>query len=286
MSAQHRRREAAARAPPTPTGSPSRPPRWWRRGPARRAPAGLPAGPARGRRHPRRARRRGRGPLRGVDRQRRRARRAVAAARDAAPTACSPRWTATRSSCAPPARRSPTPASPPSRARLIFGTPAEVLPRLSPGAYDMVVCDGPPAGVLRAPAGAARPGPRRRHADLPRPAGRRPDRRPHRPRPADRRLAGDRPHDPRGRDAAVGRPADRHRPAGRHQALSASRSASRAAEVARLAAPHGGRYQLRREDGEPSRPAAVAQGHPRWSRHRATARRTWSPSRTGPAPSA
>ncbi len=32
----------------------------------------------------------------------------------------------------------------PSRARLIFGTPAEVLPRLSPGAYDMVVCDGPP----------------------------------------------------------------------------------------------------------------------------------------------
>ncbi|TFV91630.1 methyltransferase [Blastococcus sp. CT_GayMR20] len=32
----------------------------------------------------------------------------------------------------------------PSRARMIFGTPAEVLPRLSPGAYDMVVCDGPP----------------------------------------------------------------------------------------------------------------------------------------------
>jgi predicted O-methyltransferase YrrM len=32
----------------------------------------------------------------------------------------------------------------PGRARLIFGTPAEVLPRLSPGAYDMVVCDGPP----------------------------------------------------------------------------------------------------------------------------------------------
>jgi predicted O-methyltransferase YrrM len=31
-----------------------------------------------------------------------------------------------------------------SRARLIFGTPAEVLPRLSPGAYDMVVCAGPP----------------------------------------------------------------------------------------------------------------------------------------------
>jgi predicted O-methyltransferase YrrM len=32
----------------------------------------------------------------------------------------------------------------PSRARLIFGTPAEVLPRLSSGAYDMVVCAGPP----------------------------------------------------------------------------------------------------------------------------------------------
>jgi predicted O-methyltransferase YrrM len=31
-----------------------------------------------------------------------------------------------------------------SRARLIFGTPAEVLPRLSPRAYDMVVCAGPP----------------------------------------------------------------------------------------------------------------------------------------------
>ena len=30
------------------------------------------------------------------------------------------------------------------RARMIFGTPAEVLPRLSPGAYDMVVCAGPP----------------------------------------------------------------------------------------------------------------------------------------------
>ncbi|HEX2075408.1 MAG TPA: class I SAM-dependent methyltransferase [Geodermatophilus sp.] len=30
------------------------------------------------------------------------------------------------------------------RTRLIFGTPAEVLPRLSPGAYDMVVCAGPP----------------------------------------------------------------------------------------------------------------------------------------------
>jgi predicted O-methyltransferase YrrM len=32
----------------------------------------------------------------------------------------------------------------PSRTRLIFGTPAEVLPRLSPGAYDLVVCAGPP----------------------------------------------------------------------------------------------------------------------------------------------
>lgn len=33
---------------------------------------------------------------------------------------------------------------PPGRTRMIFGTPAEVLPRLSPGAYDMVVCAGPP----------------------------------------------------------------------------------------------------------------------------------------------
>jgi predicted O-methyltransferase YrrM len=32
----------------------------------------------------------------------------------------------------------------PGRARLIFGTPAEVLPRLSPGAYDLVTCSGPP----------------------------------------------------------------------------------------------------------------------------------------------
>ena len=31
-----------------------------------------------------------------------------------------------------------------SRTRLIFGTPAEVLPRLSPGAYDLVFCAGPP----------------------------------------------------------------------------------------------------------------------------------------------
>ena len=34
---------------------------------------------------------------------------------------------------------------PPGRTRMIFGTPAEVLPRLSPGAYDLVVCAGPPA---------------------------------------------------------------------------------------------------------------------------------------------
>jgi len=33
---------------------------------------------------------------------------------------------------------------PTGRARLIFGTAGEVLPRLSPGAYDMVVCAGPP----------------------------------------------------------------------------------------------------------------------------------------------
>jgi predicted O-methyltransferase YrrM len=33
---------------------------------------------------------------------------------------------------------------PAGRARLIFGTPGEVLPRLSPGAYDMVSCAGPP----------------------------------------------------------------------------------------------------------------------------------------------
>ena len=31
-----------------------------------------------------------------------------------------------------------------NRTRLIFGTPAEVLPKLSPGAYDLVVCAGPP----------------------------------------------------------------------------------------------------------------------------------------------
>jgi predicted O-methyltransferase YrrM len=33
---------------------------------------------------------------------------------------------------------------PPGRTRLIFGTPGEVLPRLSPGAYDMVCCAGDP----------------------------------------------------------------------------------------------------------------------------------------------
>jgi predicted O-methyltransferase YrrM len=33
---------------------------------------------------------------------------------------------------------------PPGRTRLIFGTPGEVLPRLSPGAYDLVSCAGPP----------------------------------------------------------------------------------------------------------------------------------------------
>lgn len=32
----------------------------------------------------------------------------------------------------------------PGRTRMIFGTPAEVLPRFSSGAYDMVVCAGPP----------------------------------------------------------------------------------------------------------------------------------------------
>ena len=33
---------------------------------------------------------------------------------------------------------------PGGRTRLIFGTPAEVLPRLSPGGYDLVSCAGPP----------------------------------------------------------------------------------------------------------------------------------------------
>lgn len=34
---------------------------------------------------------------------------------------------------------------PHARTRLIFGTAAEVLPRLSSGAYDLVTCSGPPA---------------------------------------------------------------------------------------------------------------------------------------------
>jgi predicted O-methyltransferase YrrM len=49
----------------------------------------------------------------------------------------------------------------PGRARLIFGTPAEVLPRLSPGAYDLVSCAGPPreyAGHLDALLGLVRAG--------------------------------------------------------------------------------------------------------------------------------
>ncbi|RBY85351.1 O-methyltransferase [Blastococcus sp. TF02A-26] len=50
---------------------------------------------------------------------------------------------------------------PPGRTRMIFGSPAEVLPRLSPGAYDLVVCATTPtdyapelAGLL----GLLRPG--------------------------------------------------------------------------------------------------------------------------------
>jgi predicted O-methyltransferase YrrM len=35
-------------------------------------------------------------------------------------------------------------AVPQGRIRLIFGTPGEVLPRLSPGAYDLVCCAGEP----------------------------------------------------------------------------------------------------------------------------------------------
>jgi predicted O-methyltransferase YrrM len=43
------------------------------------------------------------------------------------------------------ARRAFTDAGVPNgRTRLIFGTPAEVLPRLSPAAYDLVTCSGPP----------------------------------------------------------------------------------------------------------------------------------------------
>ena len=50
---------------------------------------------------------------------------------------------------------------PPGRSRMIFGTPAEVLPRLSPGAYDLVSCDGPPreySGHLPALLDLVRPG--------------------------------------------------------------------------------------------------------------------------------
>ncbi|PRY51069.1 putative O-methyltransferase YrrM [Geodermatophilus tzadiensis] len=50
---------------------------------------------------------------------------------------------------------------PAGRTRLIFGTPAEVLPRLSPGAYDLVACAGPPteyAAHLAALVGLVRPG--------------------------------------------------------------------------------------------------------------------------------
>ncbi|MBB3082981.1 O-methyltransferase [Geodermatophilus sabuli] len=38
---------------------------------------------------------------------------------------------------------------PAGRTRMIFGTPGEVLPRLSPGAYDMVVCAGRPTDYAR-----------------------------------------------------------------------------------------------------------------------------------------
>ena len=50
---------------------------------------------------------------------------------------------------------------PPGRTRLIFGTPAEVLPRLSPGAYDLVTCAGRPTEYvphLAALVGLVRPG--------------------------------------------------------------------------------------------------------------------------------
>ena len=162
----------------------------------------------------------GRRPVGRVDRQRRRAGRACGCCAACVPTASSPPWTATRSSCAPRRKAFAEAGIAAGRARLIFGTPAEVLPRLSPGAYDLVVCAGPPREYSRAAA------PRCStwsgsaaslvcHGLL---AGR-PDRRPHGPRPADGRLARGRPHDPRGRDAAVRRPPHRHRPAGRHQAV-------------------------------------------------------------------
>ena len=47
------------------------------------------------------------------------------------------------------------------RTRLIFGTSGEVLPRLSPGAYDLVFCDGPPleySAQLTGLLGLIRPG--------------------------------------------------------------------------------------------------------------------------------
>lgn len=50
---------------------------------------------------------------------------------------------------------------PSSRTRTIFGAAAEVLPRLSPGAYDLVVCDGAPrdwSGQLEELLGLLRPG--------------------------------------------------------------------------------------------------------------------------------
>lgn len=60
------------------------------------------------------------------------------------------------------ARRAFTEAAvPQGRTRLIFGTPAEVLPRLSTGAYDLVACAGPPreyAADLPALLGLVRPG--------------------------------------------------------------------------------------------------------------------------------
>ncbi len=60
------------------------------------------------------------------------------------------------------ARRAFTEAGhPQGRTRMIFGTPGEVLPRLSPGAYDLVVCASGPAdyaGELSGLVGLLRPG--------------------------------------------------------------------------------------------------------------------------------
>ena len=50
---------------------------------------------------------------------------------------------------------------PQGRTRMIFGSPGEVLPRLSPGAYDLVVCAATPtdyAGELSGLVGLLRPG--------------------------------------------------------------------------------------------------------------------------------